>query len=44
MFVQKNHLGVSSGQKGYVGQPDDLSTSIFGFYAFYLGIEALIRN
>ena len=31
---QKNHFGVSNVQKGYVGHPDDLLTSIFGFYAF----------
>ena len=35
-------LEVSSAQKGYVGHPNDLL--IFGFYAFFLGIEALIIN
>ena len=32
---KKNHFGVSNAQKGYVGHPDDLLTSIFGFYAFF---------
>ena len=41
--LQNPHLGVSSAQKGYVGHPVDLLTSIFGFYAFVY-VEALIRN
>ena len=40
----KTHLGVSSAPKGYVGHPDDLLTSLFGFYAFFLSLEALIKK
>ena len=41
---KKNHFGVSNAPKGYVGHPDDLLTSIFGFYAFFIRLVALIKN